>query len=99
MRKKITPEIKNEILMTLKKESYEVSDKSQLGKIFGIEIRLFEVFESPKNIKIDRQCKIELLQWINQGFIETDNSSFAKTTRHPTFLEIMIASSQIDYED
>ena len=99
MRKKITNELKNEILLTLKNESYEVSDKSQLGKIFGIEIRLFEVFKSPKSIKIDRHCKIELLQWLKQGFTETDNSSFAKTTRHPTFLEIMIASSQIDDED
>jgi hypothetical protein len=99
MKKNITNKLKDEILLTLKNENFEVSDKSQLGKIFNIEIRLFEVFESPRNINIDRECKIELLQWLKQGFIQTDNSSFGKTTRHPTFLEIMIASSQIDDED
>jgi hypothetical protein len=96
MRKKLTPEIKREILLTLKNESFEASNESQLCKIFNIEIGLFELFESSKIIEIDRQCKIELLLWLKQGYIQTDDSLFAKTTRHPTFLEIMIAASQVD---
>lgn len=95
MRIKLTSGLKTEILLTLKNQSYQVSDKSQLGKVFEIGISLFELFKSPKNIKIDRECKIELLQWLKQDFIQTDDSIFAKTTRHPTFLEIMIAASQV----
>jgi hypothetical protein len=95
MRKKITTEIKNEILLILKDESFTVSSESQLCKIFGICIRSYELFKKPKKIKIDRQCKIELLQWVKQRFIETDNSLFAVKIAHPDFLEIMKAASLV----
>jgi len=99
MKKKITKELKNEILLTLKNKSFEVTSESKLGKIFNIEVRTFELFGSPKNIKIDRDCKIELLHWLKQGYIETDESLFAKTVTPPTFLDIMIAATSQTDED
>ncbi|WP_242121644.1 hypothetical protein [Aestuariivivens sediminicola] len=99
MRKKITIRLKNEILLTLKNESFEVSNESQLCEIFDINIRFFELFKRSKNIKIDRQCKIELLQWIKQGYLETNNSLFGKTITPPTFLDVMKAASVLNDDD
>ena len=99
MKKKIRNELKKEILLTLKNQSFEVSTDSQLCKIFEIEIKLFELFKRSKNIKIERQCKIELLNWIKQGYLETDNSLFGKTITPPTFLDVMKAASLVNDED
>lgn len=95
MRIKITKELRVEILFTLKVNSFEVTNESQLCKIFDIYICYFEVFKRSKIIDIDKGCKIELLQWLKQGYIETDNSIFAKTVKHPSFLDIMVAASQV----
>lgn len=100
MRKKITNELRNEILLTLKNESFEITENSQLCKMFDISIRFFEVFKgSPRKIKIERECKIELLQWIKQGYIEDENSIFRKRVTPPTFLDIMKAASRVEDDD
>ena len=96
MRKKITNELKKEILLTLKNQRFEVSNDSQLCKVFDINIRFFELFKRPRNIKIDRKCKIEMLEWIKQEYLETDNSLFGKTITPPTFLDVMKAASVVE---
>jgi len=94
MKIKIKEELKNEILLTLKKGFFSYSEQSGICKILEIHMKYFEVFKSPTTREIDRECKIELIQWLQQGHIETDNSLFVTTVTPPTFLDIMKAASR-----
>jgi hypothetical protein len=96
MRKNINENLRNEILLTLKKGEFEVNNNSKLCQIFEIAICYFDVFKTSKIIKLDRDSKIELLKWLEKGNIETENSLFAKLITPPTFLDIMKAASRID---
>lgn len=96
MRIKLTHDLKNEILLTLKNCNFEVTEDSELCRIFDISIRFFEVFKCSPIICIERQHKIELLHWLKQGYLETENSIFRKRVTPPTFLDIMKAASQVE---
>ena len=96
MKIKITKELKDEILLTLKNGYFEVLESSKLCKILNIKVDYFDVMKFDKIIEIDKRCKIELLQCIKQGYINTDNSVFVEAITPPTFLEVMIAASQVD---
>jgi len=96
MKIKIKEELKNEILLTLKKGFFNYSEQSGICKILEIHMRYFEVFKCPTTREINRDCKIELIQWLKQGYLETDESIFAKTVTPPTFLDIMKAASRSD---
>ena len=96
MKIKINEKLRNEILLTLKNGIFEVKNNSKLCGIFKIDIRHFDVFETSRDIQINRESKIELIQWLIKGNLETENSVFAKLITPPTFLEIMILASQVD---
>ena len=96
MKKIVTKNLRDEILLTLKHGKFEVTNDSKLCEIFEVSIQFFDVFKRSKVIEIDRECKIELLKWLEKGCIETDNSLFGKTITPPSFLDIMIRASQID---
>ncbi|MBP1840403.1 hypothetical protein [Formosa algae] len=96
MRIKITKDLREEILLTLKNDCFEVFSDSKLCPIFEIHYEFYKVFKQSRKTDISRESKVELLQWIKKGYIETENSVFANEVKHPTFLEIMITASQVD---
>jgi hypothetical protein len=96
MKIKIYENLRDEILLTLKNGVFEVTNDSKLCGIFEIDIRYFDVFETSRNIALNRKSKIELLEWLAKGHIETNDSLFSKAITPPTFLEIMILASQVD---
>jgi hypothetical protein len=96
MKKTVTKKLREEILLTLKNGKFEVNNDSKLCEIFEVSIQFFDVFKRPKVIEIDRECKIELLKWLEKGYIETDNSVFAKAITPPTFFDIMVRASQVE---
>lgn len=96
MRKKILDNLRKEILETLKNGSFQYSEESNICKIFQIHMCYFSAFKVPTTKKINKESKVELLKWLEQGYIETENSEFARLITPPTFLEIMIAASQVD---
>jgi hypothetical protein len=95
MRKKITNELKEEILIILKKEEIEVSHKSELCKVFNVCIQTYELFKIDKKVEINRKIKIELLQILKQGYINNVDSELKKLITPPTFLDIMKLASQV----
>lgn len=96
MKKTVTKKLRDEILLTLKNGKFEVNNNSKLCEIFEVTVLFFDVFKSSKIIEIDRECKIELLKWLEKGYVETDNSVFAKTITPPTFFDIMVRASQVE---
>lgn len=99
MKIKLNKNLKKEILITLKNGFFKYSRKSLVCKIFNIDIQFIEVFKSPKQKELNRESKVELLQWLKLGYINTENSAFSKLLTPPTFLEIMIAATSRDKKD
>lgn len=93
MRINITNDLKREILATLKTGIFEYSENSKICKLLEIQLSYFDVFKAPKKIKINRDCKLELLHWLKKGHLQTENSVFINLITPPTFLDIMKAAS------
>ena len=81
--------------MSLKNGYFDVFKTSKLCPIFEIHYECYKVLKQSAKTNLSTACKVELLQWIKQRYIETESSVFAKEVKHPTFLEIMIASSHV----